>query len=108
MKKTTPLTAFVSFLALISLPVFAATPMKYSIKIYDLDQVSLVRVTQNGQPVAGAQVIAHGETIKASQTSENGTATFDNASDSPFYTINIKQSDGSVFSSQRLALMTQY
>lgn len=108
MKKLATVTSIAAIATLASATAFAASPAKYDVKIFDLNNEALVQVTQNGQPVEGAEVTLTGLTASSFQTSEGGTVTLTNNSNaSRSYTISVEQPDGSVTSAQRFLSVAQ-
>jgi hypothetical protein len=85
----------------LSANVFAAEP-QYKVDVFTLSDSAIVKVTQNGQPVANVPVEVKGFNTHTMKTSESGTAIVRNV-DNAAHSLKIKvtEPNGEVFETQR-------
>ncbi len=83
--------------------VFAATSQPYNVKVFNLDNEAVVKVTDNGQPVSNVPVHVTGTAVNQTlTTSKSGTVFVRNtANTSESLKISVQEPNGQAFTTQR-------
>ena len=84
-----------------------ASDSQYKLDVFNLTESAIVKVTENGKPVAGVPVEVEGQLTRTLVTSDNGTVIVsNNANHSRTYNIKVTEPSGNVVSTKRL--ISQY